>query len=360
MEFGILVTPGTEADRQVQAAEAAGFGAAFYVDSPMIFGDMFASMATATTTTSRIALATGVTNPLSRSLPITASTFATLNVLAPGRLIMGIGVGYTATLAMGDRRATLKELEDFVRGFQKLLTGEVAESVVGDRELVAKFLNPRPPWVNLEDKVRVFIAASRPKILRIAGAIADGVILGGITQPEIIAACREHLRAGAEEAGRSIDEITIGITPAVYVTDHEPTIEELRPAIGPKVLAPATNFSFMAEQTPDTPEDVVRDLVAARAAYAGGFDGEIDPDDKEKHLRAWSNYMTELKPHQEPLVTKNVLDACSIYGTPEQVLAKIRRLEEAGVGMVIASPLPHMLDQTVQTFGAEIIPAVAV
>jgi 5,10-methylenetetrahydromethanopterin reductase len=359
MEFGLLITPGTQADRQVQAAENAGFSAAFYVDSPMIFGDMFVSMATAAASTSRIALATGVTNPRSRSLPITAATFATLNTLVPGRLIMGIGVGYTATLAMGDRRATLQELEDFVRGFQQLMTGEVAETNVGDRELVAKFLNPRLPWVNLDDKVRVFIAASRPKILRLAGAIADGVILGGITQPEIIAACREHLRAGAEAAGRSIDDITVGITPAVYVTDHEPTIEELRPAIGPKTLAPATNFSFMAEQTPATPPEVVRDLVAARAAYEGGFDGEIDPNDKEKHLRAWASYMTELKPHQESLVTENVLNATAIYGTPEQVLAKIRRLEEAGVGMIVASPLPHMLDDTVATFGSTIIPAVA-
>jgi alkanesulfonate monooxygenase SsuD/methylene tetrahydromethanopterin reductase-like flavin-dependent oxidoreductase (luciferase family) len=313
-------------------------------------------MATGAAATSSIALGTGVTNPLSRSMPITASTFATLNVLAPGRLIMGIGVGYTATLAMGDRRSTLKELEDFVRGFKAMMAGEVAEAQVGDRELVAKFLNPGPPWINLEDKVRVFIAASRPKILQLSGAIADGVILGGITQPEIIAACREELRKGAEAAGRSIDEITIGITPSVYVTEHEPTLEELKPGIGPKSLAPATNFSFMAEQTPGVPEEVVRDLVAARAAYAGGFDGEIDPNDKEKHLRAWSNYMTELKPHQEPLVTENVLNATAIYGTPTQVLAKIAALEEAGVGMIIASPLPHMLDQTVATFGSEIIP----
>src|SRR3712207_3493365 len=101
MDYAILITPGTRADAQVTAAEEAGFAAAFYVDSPMIFGDMFTSMATATKVTSRIKIGTGVTNPLSRSLPITAATFATLNVLAPGRLVMGIGVGYTATLAMG-------------------------------------------------------------------------------------------------------------------------------------------------------------------------------------------------------------------------------------------------------------------
>jgi hypothetical protein len=140
------------------------------------------------------------------------------------------------------------------------------------------------------------------------------------------------------------------------VTEHEPTLDELRAALGPKTLAPATNFSYMAERTPATPEPVVRDLVAARAAYAGGFDGAVDPNDREKHLRAWSSYMTTLKPHQEPLVTEHVLEATAIYGTVDQALGKIRRLEEVGVDMVIASPLPHMLDDAVATFGSAIIP----
>ena len=107
MKFGVLVTPGAHAQALVRKAEALGFDSAFFVDSPVIFGDPFVSMAAAAVQTERIALAVGVTNPLTRPAPVAAASIAALNALAPGRIILGIGVGDSATQAMGQRRATL-------------------------------------------------------------------------------------------------------------------------------------------------------------------------------------------------------------------------------------------------------------
>src|SRR3954451_12135656 len=98
MKFGLLVTPGTHAPRLVARAEELGFESAYFLDSPVVFGDPYVGMAACAVQTSRIILATGVTNPLTRTAPVTAACLASLNALAPRRIAMGIGLGYTATL----------------------------------------------------------------------------------------------------------------------------------------------------------------------------------------------------------------------------------------------------------------------
>src|SRR5947209_1207350 len=105
MKFGLLVTPGAHAPATVARAEALGFESAFFLDSPVVFGDPYIGMAACAVQTRSIRLATGVTNPRTRSASVTASCLASLNALAPGRIMAGIGLGYTATLAMGERQA---------------------------------------------------------------------------------------------------------------------------------------------------------------------------------------------------------------------------------------------------------------
>ena len=357
MKFGLLVAPGPQAAKTVQRAEALGFDSAFFLDSPVVFGDPYVSMAASAVQTTRIMLATGVTNPLTRSAPVTASSLASLNALAPGRIALGIGVGYTANLAMGYRNASAAELELFVETVKRLLRAEVTEVRLAEREVLVQFLNPDGPWINLKDRIRVYIAAAGPRTLRMAGRIADAIILGGVTNVDLIDACRRYVAEGAQEAGRAMDEIELAITPSAYVTEDEPSVEHLREVLGPKSLSPAANFSRIAELSQTVPRDVVDDLRMVRDAYKAAGGGEGDP--RRRHLTAFRGYMTELKDWQYPLVTPNVLEATSIAGTPDQCSEKISRLEQHGIGQIILSPLPQFADQTLESYGLRIVPRVA-
>lgn len=355
MKFGILVSPGSHAPAQVKKAEAQGFHSAFFVDSPMIFGDLYVSMAAAAVQTTRIVLATGVTNPLTRSAPVTASSLASLNAIAPGRIALGISVGFTANFAMGRRNATLAELERYVAAVRRLLQGEETEAEVSGANTIVQFLNPAGSWVNLRERIPVYVAAAGPKSLEQAGRIADAIILGGVTDIDIIEACKRSIAAGARRVGRDLREIELAITPSVYVTEHEPTFEHLREVLGPKSLAPAMLFSRIAEASGTVPKHVTEDLLRVRdAAYNPEVEASEDP--RRRHLKAYRGYMTQLKEWQSPLVTPNVLDATSIAGTPEQCLAKIRRLAEHGIGHIILTPLPHYMDATIEVYGTRILP----
>ena len=355
MKFGILATPGSHSQALVKKAEALGFDSAFFVDSPALFGDPFVSMAAAAVQTERIALAVGVTNPLTRSAPVAASSLAALNVLAPGRIVLGIGVGDSATQAMGQRRATLAELETFVAQVRSLLTGKETEVSLATGETIVKFLNQLQPWVNLEDPVPVYVASSAPKGLHQAGRIADAAVLGGLTDPGLLEACRLYLNEGAKEVGRQVTDLETVITPSVYVTEQEPTFEHLREVLGPKSLAPTRNFSRMANQSESVTPQLRDQMAAVSEAYKARDDYQGDP--RRRHLDTYQGYLTELKDWQRALLTEEVLEATSIAGTVEQCRRKIARLQDSGVGHIVLSPLPQLLEATMEVFDRDILPA---
>ena len=91
MDYGFSFLSITQIADDVAYAEKKGFTHAWLYDSQMICGDPYQCLALCGDKTNKIKLGTNVTNPKSRIAPVTANSFATLNVIAPGRVIMGIG-----------------------------------------------------------------------------------------------------------------------------------------------------------------------------------------------------------------------------------------------------------------------------
>ena len=354
MKFGILLTPGSDSPELVRQAEEQGYDTAFFVDSPALFGDPWVSMGATAAKTNSITLGIGVTNPITRSAPVTASCLAGLNALAPGRAALGIGVGFTATLAMGMRRAHIAELEAYIFQLRQLLAGDEAEVDLLGQPTIVQFLRQEQPWINLQDPIPFYVAAANPNSLEMAGRVADAVILGGVTQPQVIDTCRELLDEGAKTVGRRAEDIEVTITPSVIVTDHEWSFEELRTELGPKSMAPAMNFSRIANMSNSVPESTKREWHHIRHAYRGETGGATDP--RRKHIATYRNYVVSLEDWQRPYVTESVLDGTSIAGTPEQCLAKISMLEQHGVGHILMSPHPERVGETIEAYGREIFP----
>jgi 5,10-methylenetetrahydromethanopterin reductase len=175
----------------VRRAEQLGWDAALQPDSQLRRRDTYVLLAAAARATERITLGPLLANPVNRHPTVTASSIATIDELAPGRVLLGWGVGDTAVRLAGLKPARVGELEAGTRLMRALLAGESVE--VGAA---------RPARLPHHRPVPVWIAAGGPKTLRMAGGVADGVFIRVGTHPANIATAVSAIRAGAVEAGR--------------------------------------------------------------------------------------------------------------------------------------------------------------
>jgi 5,10-methylenetetrahydromethanopterin reductase len=183
----------------VRRAEMLGWDAALQPDSQLRRRDTYVLLAAAARVTERMTLGPLLANPVNRHSTVTASSIATIDELAPGRTIVGWGVGDTAVRLAGLRPARVKELEAGTRLMRALLDGEAVE--VG-AERPARLPHHRP--------VPIWIAAGGPKTLRMAGGVADGVFIRVGTHEANIATAVEAIRAGAADAGRDPAAVRLG------------------------------------------------------------------------------------------------------------------------------------------------------
>src|SRR5215813_3274416 len=160
MEFGFVFFGNVNIAPTVALAERRGFSHAWLYDSQMLTSDVYAALALCAVQTKTIFLGPGVTNPVSRIAPLTACAIASINALAPGRTILGIGTGNTARRTLGMPAARLDVLRDHVRICRDLLSGKTTPYQEGERHRMVRFLNPKSGAINLQKKVPIYIAAS--------------------------------------------------------------------------------------------------------------------------------------------------------------------------------------------------------
>src|SRR6266849_9769419 len=141
-------------------------------DSSLHARNCYSYLTLAAGRTSRLLLGTAVTNPATRHPAITAAAAATVDEISGGRFALGIGTGDRPLLALGRKPSTLASLEAAVDGIRRLWRREQVDLRSGDFEMVGAHL--RFP---ARADIPVFISASGPKTLELAGRIADGVIL---------------------------------------------------------------------------------------------------------------------------------------------------------------------------------------
>jgi 5,10-methylenetetrahydromethanopterin reductase len=186
---------------QVRLAEQLGLESVWVIDSQLICRDIFVTLAACLASTSRILLATGVTNPRTRHVTTTASAIATLEEMFPGRVLAGVGTGFSSLRTVGMTAARAVQLERFVLDLKALLRNGSVEFDNGVRGGIT--------WLERACAVPVVVAASGPRITRMAAAIADGVILLQGVAPDLLARGIGWLKDGAQDAGRNVDELTV-------------------------------------------------------------------------------------------------------------------------------------------------------
>jgi 5,10-methylenetetrahydromethanopterin reductase len=183
----------------VRRAEALGWDAVLQPDSQLRRRDTYVLLAAAAQATRRVVLGPLLANPINRHPTVTASSIATIDELAPGRTLLGWGVGDTAVRLAGLRPARVKELEAGTRLMRALLDGQEVE--VGAA---------RPARLPHHRPVPIWIAAGGPRTLRMAGSVADGVFIRVGTHRANLTRTIDAIRAGAAEAGRDPGAVRLG------------------------------------------------------------------------------------------------------------------------------------------------------
>jgi len=197
----------SEAIEYTQYAESNGFEAVWQADSRLV-RDAVVPMAAFAAKTENIKIGSGVVDCWTRNPARLASTFSTLDDLAPGRIILGIGAWWDplASKVGIERNKPLKVMREVVTTVRALLADETV-SFSGDFvkldgvELDYVYQERRPK------EVPIYIGATGMKMMELTGEIADGVVLNYLVSPEYNKRAMEHLEIGASKAGRTIDEI---------------------------------------------------------------------------------------------------------------------------------------------------------
>ena len=199
--------PIPEAIQYVRYAEERGFEAVWQADSRLV-RDAVVPMAAFAANTETITIGSGVVDCWTRNPARLASTFSTLDDLAPGRIILGIGAWWEplASKVGVDRRRPLLAIRETVEACRALLADETVtyhgEFVHLDGvELDYVYQERRPK------DVPIYIGATGDKMLELTGEIADGVVLNYLVSPEYNRRAMDRLADGAARAGRSVDDL---------------------------------------------------------------------------------------------------------------------------------------------------------
>jgi 5,10-methylenetetrahydromethanopterin reductase len=350
MDFGFHFGLYGTVHEDVALAEELGFSHAWLYDTQMIYGDVYAGLCVCATRTKKIKLGPGVTNPRSRIFPTTASGIATVNLFAPGRAVLGIGTGNSTRRAMGFAAVKLAELRECVEVCRGLLRGERVRYREGDRERMIQFLNP-PGSLNIRDPIPIYISATGPKALELAGEIGDGVILWGLTDEALIDYHLRYVRRGAERAGRNFDDLYVVCMTAHHFTAPGESLDSLRQATGHLAVSSFNLMALSCRDDPDVlPAKFRRAIMACKDAFR-----QPGASVETRHLDPYRDYVASLRSEHAALATEEAIKATTITGTPEECLETIRRMERAGIHQVAIQPGTVAQAETLKTFAAKIV-----
>jgi 5,10-methylenetetrahydromethanopterin reductase len=176
LELSCALVPRPGADALARRAEALGYQRVWFPDSPALYGDVWIAVAQAAAATERIGLGTSVLIPSLRHVATTAAAIAHVEALAPGRLRVALGTGFTGRRMFGKRALPWKSVEAYVRQLRGLLRGEEVE-VDG---AVCRLMHPQGVVAPRPVATPLWIAAGGPRGLAVAREIGDGVICAAV------------------------------------------------------------------------------------------------------------------------------------------------------------------------------------
>jgi 5,10-methylenetetrahydromethanopterin reductase len=336
MEFGIALAPGVDAWKAVRRAEELGFSHAWLYDTQLLCADVFVAMALAAEHTSRIVLGPGVLIPTNRIAPVAANGLASLNRLAPGRIILGIGTGFTARLTMGLGPMKLSDLKEYVRVVRAMLGNETVAWTHEGLERKIRFLNPEKGLIDTTHPIPVHLSAFAPKARAYAAAECEGW-MNFITVPPMALYELGEIQASCKSAGRDPQTLyKTGFTLGCVLRPGEDAgSPRARAQAGP---LGAVFFHGVMEGTIRL-DRLPPELQAATDAYRRTVYERYEPADA-RYLALHTGHLMWVRLEEEPFVTRELLAATTFTGTRDELVDRVRMLRDAGYQQLAVQLVP--------------------
>jgi len=311
----------------VRYAEERGFEAVWQAESRLV-REATVPMAAFAAVTERIKVGSGVIPIWTRNVGLLAATFSTLDELAPGRVMLGLGAWWEplASKVGVDRRKPLRAMREVVEATRRLLAmervsydGEFVHLHDVEIDIVHGDRSPK--------KVPIYIGATGMKMMELAGEIADGAVLNYMVSPKYNAEAMAALAAGAERAGRSVTDID---RPQLVVCSMDPDRE----------VALDRARELLTQYLGQQPHIM----------KASGIDQALI--DEIGKVLTWPASEDDVRKAMR-LVPDEAVQMISASGTPAECTAKVQSYIDAGATCPILYPLGDDVRLMIDTFAPE-------
>ncbi len=308
----------------VKYAEAKGFEAVWQAESRLV-RDAIVPMAAYAAVTEKIKVGSGVINNWTRNIGLLASTFLTLDDLAPDRIICGIGAWWDP-LAMNvgiERKKPLTAMRETVEVLRRLLNmervtfhGEFHHVDGIELDVVHGRREPR--------NLPIMIGATGPKMMELTGEISDGAVLNYCVPPEYNDRALELLENGAKISGRTLEDID---RPQLIVCsvdhDHDAAIDTTKMLL----------CQYLAQQPHIAKASGVSDDVVAEIQAILGWPATHEQIMKARHL-----------------VPDALVHRITASGTPDEARGKVQEYVKRGCTCPILYPVGGDVKLLIDTF----------
>ncbi len=304
MDLSCGLFPGPAIAEQARLAESLGYKRVWTFDSPALYGDVFIAMAQVAEATESIGVGASVLVPGLRHVMVTASAIASLEQLAPGRVAVAIGTGFSGRRMLGKRALPWSATEQYISHLRALLRGEDVE-IDGE---ITRMAHPAGLVAERPVEVPILVAANGPKGLAVARRHADGVMCVTAPQPDwnwcSLLAFGTVLEEGEDfDSARAFEAVAPGVA-VIYHGTYE--------AAGEAVDAMPGGAEWRKEI----------EAIPLRV----------------RHLAVHEGHMVEINARDRRHVSPQML-AASFTGTPEQLRLRLRELADAGLSELLYAPL---------------------
>jgi 5,10-methylenetetrahydromethanopterin reductase len=306
-------------------------------------------MTAAAMKTTRIKLGTGVLIPSNRIAPVAAAAFASLNQLAPGRIICGISTGFTGRRTMGLGAVKLADMEEYIRIVQALWRGETVDLGIEGKRQPIRFLNPELGLINIDDPIPLYIAASGPKARALTARLGAGWI-DNVADVERGAATLEEMRSSWRQAGHARDALTAVAWIGGAVLD------EGEPADGPRGMAVAgPRASMLLHRAADTVLAGYPAPLAMRPEFAEAVESYVaharsfEPKNAY-YLANHRGHLMFVRPDERPFITAEMIRLTSFTGTEREIKQRVAGLADAGFSQAVVS-IPPGQESMIEDWG---------
>ena len=326
--------PPAQLIRLAQLQEECGYATFWYADE-RFFREVYCGLTLAAMHTHTIQVGTMVTDPYTRHPALTAMAIATLDEIATGRAILGLGAGVAGFAEMRiEGRKPARAMRETLAVVRQLWRGETVD-VHGE---MITFEHGRLDFQPVRSQVPVYIASNGPMGLALAGEMAQGAVMQSPVAPPLVDWFLAQVRRGAARAGRDLKEVDV-VARLNLCVHEDPSIarDVMRPTIARTLVAQRPHFRTFETAGLEIPPHLHDMIVSMGYTH--------DP--------------AQLAP-AAALVPDALVDAMTLAGTVDEISRRVVQMVQRGVTHVMIYPMAPDgdVERIIRSFAHDVVPRV--